>query len=57
VAVDRGAFSTIPTILRCNLPSSSLAATSREVGYSGMGLEPIDNITYGRNKNIKVSGD
>lgn len=35
----------------------SLAATSREVGYSGMGLEPIDNITYGRNKNIKVSGD
>ena len=35
----------------------SLAATSREVGYSAMGLKLPDNIVYGGHRNIKVSGD
>ena len=35
----------------------SLAATSREVGYSAMGLKLRDNIVYGGHRNIKVSGD
>ena len=33
----------------------SLAVTSRDVGYSGMGLKPRDNITNGGNRNIKHS--
>ena len=32
-------------------------ATSREVGYSAMGLKLSDNIAYGGHRNIKVSGD
>jgi hypothetical protein len=28
---------------------------SSEAGYSGMGLKRLDNITYGGNRNIKVS--
>ena len=35
----------------------SLAATSREVGYSAMGLKLPDNIAYGGHRNIKVPGD
>ena len=35
----------------------SLAATSREVGYSAMGLKLPDNIVYGGHRNIKVSRD
>ena len=35
----------------------SLAAMSKEVGYSAMGLKLHENIAYGRHSNIKVSGD
>ena len=35
----------------------SLAATSREVGYSAMGLKLPDNMAYGGHRNIKVSRD
>ena len=35
----------------------SLAATSREVGYSAMGLKLPGNIAYGGHRNSKVSGD
>ena len=32
-------------------------STSREVGYSAMGLKLPDNIAYSGDRNIKVSGD
>ena len=35
----------------------SFAATSREVGYSAMGLKLPDIIVYGGHRNIKVAGD
>ena len=49
-----------PPFEQSSLQSSmkfSLAATSREVGYSTMGLKPPDNIAYGGHRNIKVPGD
>ena len=35
----------------------SLAATSREFGYSAMGLKLPDTIAYGGHRNIKISTD
>ena len=49
-----------PPLNNLSLQSSikfSIADTSKEVGYSAMGLKIPDNIAYNGHRNIKVSGD
>ena len=40
-----------------SLVNTSLAASSREVGYSTMRLKRLDNIAHSGHRNTKVSGD